>query len=142
MADEALKGTSVLLAKFKTLEQLDSGRAMNKAVRAGMQPALKYARQAIPIGKKPHKTYLGNRARPGFAQRSLKIVMVRNSSATRFTALLGVRKEAFYAVRFVELGTSKMAAEPWLRPAFFAAQEACKLALRDSLKEFIESRAK
>jgi HK97 gp10 family phage protein len=141
MADEALQGTSALVAKLKTLEKLDSGRVMINAVRDGMKPALKYARQAIPVGTRKHKSYLGRTLSPGFAQKSLRIVVTKVSD-TRFQALLGVRKEAFYAVRFVELGTSKMAAEPWLRPAFFASQNAQKQALSDSLRKFIESQGK
>jgi hypothetical protein len=35
---------------------------------------------------------------------------------------MGVRREAFYAVQFLEFGTAKIPKNPWLRPAFASAQ--------------------
>ena len=141
MADEVLKGASDLIRRLKELQGLDSASALRKALRAGITPALKYAKQAIPVGKKPHRSYKGNLLQPGYASKHLRIVVTKVSE-TRYAALLGVSKEAFYAVRFVELGTSKMAAEPWLRPAFFATQERQKAQFMDSLKEYLREKSK
>ena len=36
--------------------------------------------------------------------------------------MVGVRPEAFYAVSFIELGTSSIPKRPWLEPAFRASR--------------------
>jgi hypothetical protein len=48
-----------------------------------------------------------------------------------------VRREAFYAVQFVELGTSKMPARPWLRPAHRRTLVAQQRAMAKSLQRSV-----
>lgn len=111
---------------------------LRSAVRAGIRPAFKRAQQTIPIGKAAHRTYKGRLVAPGFSKRSLRIVTKVSQDKQTVSAALGVRREAFYAVLFEELGTAKMPARPWLRPAMAGTQVDQETALAAKLKERIE----
>lgn len=120
------EGFESLGLKLKTLtDPKQIGPTLKSAVRSGMAEPLKKARQLIPVGVDAHQTIKGRTVAPGFARRSIRVIskIDRKSGGQRAYALLGVRKEAFYAVQFVELGTSKMPAQPWLRPAFAASKD-------------------
>lgn len=136
--DQALKGTAELVAKLRDLKSLDDGKALRAAVRAGMRPALLSARVKIPVSKKPHKVYTGETVEPGFAKKSLRIITTTSPDKQKATALMGPRKKAFYATSFVEIGTSRAPAHPWIRPAFYSTQDAQKRALADKLRAYVE----
>lgn len=91
--------------------------ALRKATKEASDLVVAAARSAIPIGVDAHKTYKGRLVAPGFASRNVKAVVRVSRDLTRSFARIGVSREAFYAVNFVELGTSRQAAQPWLRPA-------------------------
>lgn len=91
--------------------------ALRKATKEASDLVVAAARSAIPIGVDAHKTYKDRLVAPGFASRNIKAVVRVSRDLTRAFARIGVSKEAFYAVNFVELGTSRQAAQPWLRPA-------------------------
>lgn len=113
-----LQGAAELERKLLALRNdVPAERVMRPIVRAGIKPAFDKAAATIPVGTEAHRTYKGRLVAPGFSKRSLRIVTRVSEDKTRISAALGVRKEAFYAVLFTELGTSKMPARPWLRPA-------------------------
>jgi HK97 gp10 family phage protein len=139
--DQALQGVAQLIAKLRDIKSLDDGKALRAGVRAGMRPALLAARSKIPIAKKQYKlakTYGGGVVQPGYAQKAIRVITTVSPDKQQASALMSVRKAAFYAVNFVEIGTSKMAAQPWLRPAFYSTQDAQKQALADKLKAYLE----
>lgn len=119
-----LSGAADLYKKLTVLGGLDSGNLIRGSVRAGMNAAKKAAKERIPVGTEAFRTYTGRLVAPGFASRNIKMITVLSKDKTTATAILGVSKEAYYAVQFVEMGTSKMAAQPWLRPAFYATSGA------------------
>lgn len=133
--DQALQGAAELTRKLAELGALDK-KAMRSVVRAGMQPALVKARQTAPVGTRIHKSYKGNILQPGYLKKHLKIATTIDQG--RATALLGPNKEAFYGTTFVEIGTSKMAAFPWLRPAFYQTQDAQKAAMVSKLNDLFQ----
>jgi hypothetical protein len=55
--------------------------------------------------------------------------------------MLGVRPEAFYAVQFIELGTSKIPKRPWLEPAFRQSITAVDLRFQSEIKRLIDRAA-
>lgn len=118
----ALEGFSELDKQLAALAPALSKRILRKSVALAMRPALNRAVETIPVGTVPHKTYKGRLVAPGFARRSLRIVTKGDAAGTTASAALGVRREAFYATAFLELGTAKMAAKPWLIPAFEGTQ--------------------
>lgn len=137
-----LQGVAELTRKLRELGALEDGRAIRRAVYAGMKPALVAARNRIPVGTQAHRSYKGNILQPGFAKRSLRIVTTLSPDKQKAVALLGPRKEGYYATQFVERGTSKMAAKPWLRPAFYSTATAQRQGISDSLNATINKIAK
>lgn len=124
-----IQGTKELSAKLKELASPKEQRATLRA--AVREPMLDVERKAkvnltkISPGQTPlHKTYRGRIVSAGFAQRSVRVVVSITKDLTAATAILGVRKEAFYVLQFWELGTAFIQAVPWLQPAFYQSRDA------------------
>lgn len=134
-----LEGTAQLAKQLESLGKALSVPIMRAAVRAGVAPVVAKAQQLIPVGTKPHKTYKGRIVQGGFAKSSIAIVTKSTNGGTTVSAAVGVRKEAFYALQFVERGTRKMRAQAWLNPAFLSTQVQQQTALADKLRAAIEA---
>lgn len=117
-----IEGLKKLLRQLKTLTRSDGGKALRRSARAAIQEPLQRARAAIPVGVDEHRTYKGRIVQPGFAKRSIRAIVTVSRDKKKVEAILGVKAEAFYAVQFVELGTTKTPARPWLRPAFQSSE--------------------
>jgi HK97 gp10 family phage protein len=132
-----LEGVEELTRKLREMGDAVAGKALRNAARAALVPALERARRIVPEGTVVHKTYKGRIVTPGFAARSIRIKSVRTRDRGIGIALLGVKPEAYYALQFVELGTSKQPARPWLSTAFEHTRteqlESLKAALKRSL---------
>lgn len=133
-----LEGVAVLDRKLRNLGSALSVPILRSAVRAGIKPALDRAGQLIPIGREAHRTYRGRLVAPGFSKRSLRIITKVSPDKRTVSAALGVRREAFYAILFTELGTARMEARPWLRPAFRQTREQQQTLMAAKLKERID----
>lgn len=131
-------GVDRLLKQLRRIGQLERGKALRRGLKAAMRPAQQRARAAIPVGIDKHRTYLGREVRPGFARRSIRVVVSVSRDKSRAVAVLGVKSEAFYAVQFVELGTSRTPAHPWLRPSFEATKHDQTQALAAELLDAIQ----
>lgn len=135
-----LDGVAQLTRQLIALGKLDDGKALKAAVKASIQPAYKRALATIPVGSVPHRTakkYGNQLVNSGFAKQSLRTISTINAQKNVASALLSVRKPAFYAINFVELGTRYQRAQPWLRPAFFSARSDGEDALRASLQKSV-----
>lgn len=121
--DGALQGASDLIAKLTAMGSMDDNKVMKGAVKAGMKPTLAVAQTRIPVGTRFHKTYKGRKVAPGFGKSQLKIVVTSKRDDGNVAAMLGVSQEAFYETQFLERGTSKMRAHPWLRASFFDTKD-------------------
>lgn len=137
-----LEGVAELTRKLDQLGRLEDGKALRAGVRAGGRVVVKKAKELIPKGVDAHRTYRGRLVAPGFASRSIRAITVLSKDKQKASAVIGVRLEAFYAVQFVELGTSKMAKQPWLKPAFDSTLDAQQEALASSLRKTIDKVAK
>jgi HK97 gp10 family phage protein len=133
-----LEGVADLIGQLNELGTKVAARELRHVVREAMEPALHYARSNAPVGTVPHKTYRGRLVSPGFAVSTLQVVARFNKRTGAAEAMLGYGREAFYAAIFTELGTSKMAARPVLRPALEATQEQALQIIRTRLQEWIE----
>ena len=96
-------------------------------VRYAIKVAEGPAQSAAPRGTEPHMVK-SKGARwpviPPYAATQIKVKAKVFKDKTGARAMLGVRQPAFYATSFVELGTDKMDARPWLGPAFTSAAPA------------------
>lgn len=142
-----LEGYAELSKQLKELADPKAGaNALRESVRKPMNAVLKIARAnigAISPGKADiHRTYKGRYVGAGFASRSLKVEVKLSRDKSSASALLGVRREAFYAVQFFELGTAKIGKQPWLVPALESSKNTAIAGVGATLKARIEKIAK
>lgn len=142
-----LEGYSDLTKKLAELASPKEGlSALREAVRKPMRGVMKVAQaniSKISPGKADiHRTYKGRLVGAGFASRSLRMDVKVSKDKSSASALLGVRKEAFYAVQFFELGTALIPKQPWLVPALEASKEEAIRNVGKTLKARIEKIAK
>ena len=137
----AIKGAKELDAKLKELKGATESKAVRSALRTAIRAALKAARAQVPKGEGPHKTYKGRIVAPGFASRSLRVAVTKPKGGS-IRSLLGVRKEAFYALQFIERGTRYIPARPWLVPAFEASVPVMLRTYTEALEKQIKKAAR
>lgn len=139
---QQLEGFRELEKKLDRLSHLNQGRALRVALNASANPVVKQARATVPRGDVPHKTYKGRWVSPGFASRNIrkKVWIARNK--TYGSAMVGVRSEAFYALQFLELGTSEIPRRPWLEPAFRLTRGSQTSLFAQKMREYIAKVAK
>ena len=95
-----------------------------------------------PGERELHRTYKGRLVSAGFAGRSIRLIVKMDRAKTMAQAILGVRAEAFYALAFFELGTSRIARKPWLMPAFLSSQNEMIKGIGDEMRKRINRIAK
>ena len=128
-----LEGVAALTAQLNALTVLEEGRALKQAVRAGMKPALVQAQMTAPVGTEPHRLRNGLLVAPGYARETLRVVTTINGAKNIASAIMSTRKLAFYEVKFIEMGTRKMPAQPWLRRSLLETRDAGEAAFKDSI---------
>lgn len=138
-----LQGVAELHAKLTRLASPKEGaKALRDSVATPMRVVRKVAKQNLgrvsPGIREWHRTYTGRIVQRGFAQRSVVVQTAINRSKTMAWSKLGVRKEAFYAVQFFELGTATIGRRPWLVPAFESQRSASLRSIGMTLKKHIE----
>lgn len=147
MASE-LRGVADMTAKLNALGVEVAGKNMRIAAREAMKIAFVHAQANIPTWQPPpnsrgyHLTYKGNQAWPGYAFRNLKLASAIDKRNGVIRAVIGVSKEAYYAVQFVEFGTSRQPANPWLRNSLESTQSAVLHSLSSNISKRLEKIAK
>lgn len=149
-SNEYTVGGKELARQLRELGAAAGPKLVRRAALQSLTPALRAARAAAPVGNPPYeggkdpyptRTYKGRLKTPGFAKRNVaRKTLVRKDG--KVIAMLGVRPEAFYAVQFIELGTSRIAKRPWLEPAFRSSIGAVDVAFRAKLKQFLDKAAR
>ena len=145
MGVPTLEGVAALTRQLKELGSLEDGKALRRAVRAGIKPAQKRAISLIPKGTVPHRLYNGLLVAPGYAATAIRSISTINSAKNIASGILGVRKGAYYAVNFITFGifgTRRKAANPWLQNALLDSRNECEEAFRESLRKSVEKAAK
>ena len=146
MADvQHVQGLRELQAALKELPERIARNVLRGSVSAGATVIRKEAQSRAPVSEGPKRV---GQSPPGTLKRSVYQKQIRElSSLTRQTFIVSVRKgkkyrnqgkkgnlsqDAWYA-RFVEFGTAKMSARPFLRPAFEARKGDAVAAIKDYL---------
>lgn len=137
-----LEGTRELARKLDELGRGVQGRVLRATVKEAMLPTYRRALSTVPIGTRPHKTYKGRTVEPGFTQENLRLKTWVSKDKGSAVAMVGVNEEAYYALQFVELGSSKQPAKPWLTPAFEASQSEAEQIIGREMRRRIENIAK
>lgn len=141
-ARSTLEGVAALTRQLNALTSLEEGRALRSAVRAGMKPALEQAKATAPVGSEPHRLANGLLVAPGYARSTLRIVTTINKAKNIASAIMSTRKLAKYEALFIETGTRKMPAQPWLRRSLLEKRDACEEAFSASIAKSVEKAAK
>lgn len=136
--DSRLEGVPELTAALNGFGVKVTARELRGTAKSALEIAEHRARANMPQGTEPHKTYRGRLVSPGYALSTLHIETKLDKRTGSAVASLGVGREAFYAVQFVELGTAHSPAQPWLRPAFTESEDEMLKAIATQLKERIE----
>jgi HK97 gp10 family phage protein len=149
MADTT--GYKELSRQLSAMGAAVGGRALRSAAMSAMLPALREAQQRVPVGNPPFesgkdpypvKTYKGRLRTPGFAKRNIARKSKLSRDKRTVTVMLGMKPEAFYAVQFIEFGTSSIPKAPWLEPAFRASIPDVDARFKEELKKRIDKAAK
>jgi HK97 gp10 family phage protein len=118
-----IEGLKELEMRLKALPQKIAGKALYSGLMAGAEVIRKEA-----ANRAPKKT--------GRLKRNIVKRREKAPPGLSASVVIGVRKEAFYW-RFVEFGTSKLPARPFLRPAFDTQKEAAAGRIAAKLRERI-----
>lgn len=155
MAD--IRGYRELSKQLSAMGAAVGGSALKSAAFTAMKPAQQaaeaaapranppygpYATRTTPLDPYPKKTYKGRRVAPGFTSRSIGVKATLSRARDFVKVMLGVKREAFYAVQFLELGTSKIPKRPWLEPAFRGSISAVDSRFQERLRALIDRAAK
>ena len=112
------------------------------AAQAGAQVFYDEVKQRVPVSAQPHKS--GKKTyNPGTLRRAVyQAFAERESGDGRAMYRVSWNKtHAFYG-RFVEFGTSKMAAKPFLRPAYDAARARALQAVQERMASEVKKAIK
>lgn len=123
---------SKIAAKLDNITQA-AEKAVRPAAQSGAQVFYDEVKQRVPMSAKPHKS--GKKTyNPGTLRKAIYQAFADKESGDG-KALYRIswnKTHAFYG-RFVEFGTSKMAAKPFLRPAYDAARAKALKAVQERM---------
>ncbi len=168
MATETFKiyGFEDLQKAITELGTRVGGKHLRAAARSAMLPAKRAAQRAAPVGSPPYvysgASYGGLRAfdpyprpiyrtkgggkgplvAPGFSRRMVAIKAWQSRDKRQVNIMLGVRPEAWQALQFVELGTSRTPARPWLEPSFRSSIKLVDARFKQRLKARLDKAAR
>lgn len=135
----SVHGLDELERRLMELPEAVAGKALQTAVNAGARVIKEEAMARAPVGSVPHwigRKAKGKRVEPGNLRRYIRNKKMRGSKFSAASAVYW-SGNAFYG-KFLEFGTSKMKAQPFLRAAtdtkWQAAVEATKAALARRIK--------
>jgi HK97 gp10 family phage protein len=159
-----VQGFEKLTKQLSSMAQAAGGKALRSAARSAMLPAKKAAKSAAPVGTPPY-TYegvssgpaatnygggvsvdpyprklfkTGQLVSPGWTARHVIIKTKISRDKRNVRVFLGVDSNSWFAVSLIELGTSRIAARPWLEPAFRRSLGAINTRFKAALKTQID----
>ena len=137
-----IEGLNELSKQLSTLGPKVGSKFLRSALMSSALPVVKAAKADVPTGKKPHKTHKGRLVAPGFAARNIaKRSALSRDKRTAYVSI-GVKREAHYAISFLELGTKYIAKRPWLVKALERNKGAVISRFKAILRKKIEQEAK
>ncbi len=140
--ETTISGLDELLTAFQKLPVAMEKEAVSPGVEKAAEVMVAAAKQRTKRSQ-VHKHHQKYGHRPGFLHDSIESKKLKSEGAV--SILVGCRKEAFYAP-YLEKGTRRMKATPFLRPAFQESKEEAEAAavsiIRENLEKAIESARK
>jgi HK97 gp10 family phage protein len=149
-----IKGLKELQNALNQLPLKIQGRPVRSAVNAAAKIVMDDARRRVPVetGQLRKAIYRGRSRSMSSKGREVYVVSVRKGKAkyantaqnrrrNRVGKTYQTRGEAYYW-RFLEFGTAKMPARPFLRPAFESQKQNAAMVMKQKLLEAIDKAAK
>ncbi|WP_430009972.1 hypothetical protein [Methylophaga lonarensis] len=99
-----IDGMKELYDKLGELGNQLEAKALRSSAMAALTRTAREYRAAAPRGSQAHRTYKGRLVAPGFLSRSIVRRSRVDKKSGRVWALIGVRREAFYGVMFLDKG--------------------------------------
>ena len=145
-----IEGFEALTKQLKGMGDKVGGKALRSAAMTATLPAVNAAKAAAPVGSPPYesgdpypvRTYKGTLHAPGYLKRNIGRKSIISKDKRFVKVMIGPKPEAFYGTQFIELGTSRISAQPWLEPAFKNARSSIDSRFRKELKKRIDKVAK
>lgn len=134
MIEVKVEGLKALQDELLQLPEKVGGKVLQGALSAAALPIVNDAKARVPQAHKAYKLYGRGVANPGWLRERVIRKKVKNSSNSAEVIVTVKDKWQSYFWRFIEFGTSKMPAHPFLRPAFEAKS-------REALDRFSEKLA-
>jgi hypothetical protein len=104
MADE-LDGVKELTAKLNRLDAALVVKSLRSVLFKATTPVVGRMKATMPVGTQAHRTYKGNLVTPGYSKRSIRrLTGKRYLSRGLISIAIGVKADAFYAIRFYDQG--------------------------------------
>lgn len=141
MPDQSLIGLSNLLKKLHKIDKAVAQKHLRSAAMYATSSTVSQLKAAAPRGTQAHRTYKGNLVAPGFLSRSIKRKTVIKGG--RLKVSIGVRREAWYGVHFLdETGTKHMPGRRWFKSTFAQNSPVILGRFKDKLRKRIEAAAR
>lgn len=115
-----IKGAKELEQMLKELGPKVANRLGDKALRAAARPIIREAKRLVPV-------------RTGALRKSITAVRGRGGGQNQRLVLIGFKSPASARAHFIEYGTIRSAAQPFIRPALDNQAGAALEAMRDEL---------
>ncbi len=127
---------------LRNMGELAGGEELQKALGSAAKVIQGKAKDGIHVAVAPYETYSGRKVSPGWLKSQLVTKRVNRSQHTAQTIVCFKNSFDAFFWRFLEFGTSKMRARPFLRKAFEAAKEDAVDRFKDRLKARIDKAKK
>ncbi len=137
-----VEGIAELSKKLSAMGSVTGSKILRSSLMAAATPVVKSARANVPKGSKAHTTHKGRIVAPGFASRNLAKRSRLSKDKRTATVLIGVKREAYYAISFMELGTKYVQKRPWLTKALEAEKETVVKRFADRMRDKILKEAR
>ena len=134
-SDLHVTGLGELQAKLSAMESKTSQKALRSALMQSATPMVRKMRAAAPVGTRAHRTNRGRLVAPGFLRRSVakSSKLIRSENSTVAVVFIGVKKEAYYGIQFLDRGTKYIRKMPWFTSTFEAGAGGIVSSFRDKL---------
>lgn len=139
---QAVEGLRELNHKLGRLELATAAKAMRASLMEATKPVVAQMKAAVPRGTEPHKTYKGRTVGGGFLSRSIIRKSRFDKRAGKMSIAIGVKREAYYGVSFIDRGTKKITGRRWFLQRFEMNQNKMVGILKQKLAEKIKAAIK
>lgn len=138
MIEVKIEGLAELQAELLQLPDKVGNRVLQSALTSAALPIMKNAQDRVPIAHQAYKLHWGGIANPGWLRQHIIRKKVRSSKNSAEVIITIKDQRDAYFWRFIEFGTSKMTAQPFMRPAFEAKASEAVDRFKEVLAERIE----